>query len=133
MGSKSQTDHNESNQITTSSSSSKIAKMKSEILISLFCLLVIAFIAQPTNAQVCIVNSEECSPKEICISNLCTTYGCKTAADCTGMSHDEAYGLKVGCIGGVCGLERKVKRTEGLDDATMIRLIKRIVTSGRKR
>jgi len=107
--------------------------MNSQFAISLFCLLVIAAVFQPSHSQVCIVNSKECGAKQICISNLCTTYSCKSAGDCAGITHDEAYGLKVGCDGGVCALQQAAKRSEGLDDATMVRLIKRIVASGRKR
>lgn len=107
--------------------------MASQMSIIVFCLLLVAFFVQPSQAQMCIVNSKECGAKQVCISNLCTTYSCKSASDCAGLTHDEAYGLKVGCVGGVCALQQAAKRSEGLDDATMVRLIKRIVTSGKRR
>jgi len=102
-------------------------------VLRLFCLIVVAYCLNTADAQVCIINSQECGGKQICISNLCTSYPCKTSADCAGITHDEAYGLKLGCTGGLCALQQKAKRAEGLDDASMIRLIKRIVASGKKR
>jgi len=95
--------------------------------------LVILTLMVNSDAQVCIVNSKECGAKEVCISNMCTKYPCKSAGDCSGLTHDEAYGLKLGCVGGLCALQQNAKRSEGLDDASMIRLIKRIVASGKKR